>query len=134
RAGAGRAPGRSTRCPAATPAGHPLAPRRRRLPLSLRIGPPAGADRVHPAREPVLSVPAFPAHGRAGRRPSVARADGPGRDPRVPGGRGRPCAGIDGEPLEEPVLSLARDLAGRALETARVRGATYADARFVHRE
>jgi TldD protein len=32
------------------------------------------------------------------------------------------------------VLSLARDLAGRALETARVRGATYADARFVHRE
>ncbi|HEV8307792.1 MAG TPA: TldD/PmbA family protein [Methylomirabilota bacterium] len=29
---------------------------------------------------------------------------------------------------------MARDLAARALDTARVRGATYADARFVHRE
>jgi TldD protein len=32
------------------------------------------------------------------------------------------------------MLTLARDLAERALETARVRGATYADCRFVHRE
>jgi TldD protein len=32
------------------------------------------------------------------------------------------------------MISLARDLAARALDTARVRGATYADARFVHRE
>jgi len=32
------------------------------------------------------------------------------------------------------VISLARDLAARALDTARVRGATHADARFVHRE
>ncbi len=32
------------------------------------------------------------------------------------------------------VIPLARDLAARALETARVRGATYADVRVVHRE
>jgi TldD protein len=32
------------------------------------------------------------------------------------------------------VIALARDVAPRALETARVRGATYADVRFVHRE
>jgi TldD protein len=32
------------------------------------------------------------------------------------------------------VIPLARELAARALDTAQVRGATYADARFVHRE
>ena len=32
------------------------------------------------------------------------------------------------------MIPLARELAARALDTARVRGATYADARFVHRE
>jgi TldD protein len=36
--------------------------------------------------------------------------------------------------LTRLVLAIARDLAARALDTARVRGAAYADARFVHRE